>query len=153
MRASVACKEARDEILDWRIVEDFPKLAMIMVLGNDNIPGITNDVDHSRITGIEAVMALDDSGLAHPVEVSLCGAFGIRDQAMDIRESSRLLWVDQIGEKKTGPGIARFRERNQKNIVRKNQQAATRPVQPEPTLYSGNQVLNHLWLPPFAPGF
>lgn len=130
-----------------------PKPAMTMVLRNDNVPRVANDVDRSRITGIKAVVALDDLGRSHPVEVSLCGAFGMMDQPMDIREGGGLMCVDQIGEKKPDPGVARFW-----NETRKTSSGRISKLRPgrrslNPRSTPAIKCLIIFGCPPFAPTF
>ena len=114
---------------------------MIVILRDDHVARIANDIDDARIARIEALMALDDARPRHAVEVSLRGASRIGNQSIDVGPGRGLIRESQIGEKKASPGVAGFRKRNQKNVVRKNEQAAAGHVQPESTLDSSNQML------------
>src|SRR5208283_3855973 len=67
----------------------------------------------------------------------------IGNQTVNVGEGGRRVRKHEIAEKKSGPGIAGFGERNQKNVVRKNKETAPGPMQTQGTFYSGFDVSQH----------
>jgi hypothetical protein len=125
MRTRLARQKARDELLNRRIVLDFPDLPMIVILRNNHVAGIPNNVDNTRITRIEALVALNNAWARQAIEVSFGSASRIRNQSIDIRPRDVLIGKSQIREEKPRPGIAGFGKRNEKYIIRENEQTAT----------------------------
>jgi hypothetical protein len=57
----VAGEEARNILLDATIVCDGPSLYAVVVMRNSDISRITHDVDDPFVSGIETLMALQNS--------------------------------------------------------------------------------------------
>src|ERR1700720_4102696 len=101
---------------------------MVMILRKCHVARVPNDIDDLLITRIERVVAADDSRPLHPFKAPLRHYFWVRNQSIDIFPARILLRINKIGEQKTGPGITRFRIRNQKNVVSEYREISARAM-------------------------
>jgi hypothetical protein len=112
-----------------------------VVIGNGDITGIADDVNHAVVARIETLMALDNPRprqVAHfPVGMNV----HIRKEPFQIGKRYWLVLMDQIPHKKACPGISRSGIRRKEDIVRIHGDVALDPEPPEKHVADPRQML------------
>jgi hypothetical protein len=91
------------------------------VIGREgHISRIAHDVDHTTIPRVETFVALNETWTRRPLERTFRFCINVGNLALHIGKCNALVGVQKIAEKKSGPGIARFRIGNQTNVVGQN---------------------------------
>src|SRR5579872_2356525 len=101
MRTRFSGNEPTDEFGHRIIVIDSFALAMIVILGHDDVAGIANDVDDSGIARIETLVTLDYARPGHAVKMALRGGSGVGNQLMDVAKICVLIGKHKVCHQET----------------------------------------------------
>src|SRR3954464_7967438 len=117
MRTSVAREEAGYKFLHRITVFNFVAFAVVVVLRDHHIARIAHNVHRPRIARLETLVAFDNAGMRHPVEIALESNVWIRDQPVNAGEVDTFIRKSEVSDKKPSPRVARLRKGNKENIV------------------------------------
>src|SRR5947208_9145576 len=79
------------------------------VVRQRDIAGGADDVDDSRESMVKRLMALDNSRPGNPLEVAAGLSFAVGYPSFNVEKCGWLLRMQQIGDQKPCPGVARTR--------------------------------------------
>ena len=102
---------------------------MKVVLRNCDIAWVTDDVDDLRITWVEVLVALDHTRPRHGVHFPLRKCFGVGNELVDVTKIGLDFRMQKIGDQKPSPCVTGLRVRDDEDIVRIDQQIASRMMQ------------------------
>src|SRR5208337_2098218 len=118
--AEFAAHPAGDKFFHGATFGDRTQLHLPVIVGNGDIARVAHNVDDAPVVGFEALVTLEHTRAGQAAQNPVGGLVHIGNQSFDIEEGDGLVWIHEIADQETRPGVAGARVGSEKNVVIEN---------------------------------